>query len=121
MSSNSGLEFETVTNIRPSPRMLAKIESVIEEYCRRELEKIVRKIVAEKIEEIVRECIEEKEVVELRKIPRKEAFTQIKAYIDRHQGARTSNIIYDLRLDPDLALSVLEKLREKGKIRSEKV
>ena len=126
MSSTRKAEFETYTGIRPSTEMLARIHSIIEEYCDKELEKVVRKVVKQKLKEIVRECLEEKEklekeVVELRKIPKKEAIAQIKAYIDKHQGCRTGDIIYDLALDPDLVLSVLKELREKRKIRSEDI
>lgn len=123
MSSRKKLEFETYTSIKPSTEMLAKIHSIIEEYCDRELENVVRRL----LPKIVRKRLEEKEkdvgkkVVELKRIPKKKATALIKAYVDKHQGCRTGDIIYDLGVDPDLVLSVLKELKEKGKVRSEDI
>lgn len=125
MSSKEKPEFETYTGIRPSAEMLARIHSVIEEYCDKELEEVVRKLLPKKLEEAVRKCLEEKtakeEAIELKRIPKKKAKALIKAYIDEHQGCRTGDIIYNLGLDSDLVLSVLKELKENGKIRSEDV
>lgn len=125
MSQTKKPEFETILSVRPSTEMLAKIHSLVEECVKRELDKTLRKLLDEKLEGIVRKCLEEKEkhaemqVVELKKISKSKALSQIKAYIDKHQGCRTSDIIYDLALNPDLVLKVLKELKEKSKIRSE--
>ena len=127
MSSRKKPEFETFISVRPSPEMSAKIESVLEECVCRELEKVVRKVLKESLlEEVVKKCLEEKEkpseeALELKKIPRKEAATLITKYIDGHQGCQTSDIIFDLHLDPDLVLKVLRKLEKEKKVRGEKI
>jgi len=120
-------DLEAFIGFRLSPGTLAQIHQIIEEYCDREVEKVVRKIVAEKLKKAVTECLKEKEelirepLIKLKRIPESKAIAQIKKYIDEHQGCRTSDIIYDLELDPDLVLSVLRKLKEKGRIRSEDI
>lgn len=125
MSSTKKPEFEAYFAFRPSTEMLAKIHSVLEECVDERLEEVVRKVLDDKLEEVLRKCLKEKEkvaekeVLDLRKIPHKEAVALIKKYIDEHQGCRTSDIIYDLALDPELVLTVLKELKEKGKIRSE--
>lgn len=125
MSSTKKPEFETVLSVRPSAEMLARIHSVVEECVERKIEKIVRKVLKEELEGIVRKCLEEREkaseeeILKLKKIPHKDAVALIQKHIDEHQGCRTSDIIYDLALDPDLVLTVLKELKEKGKIRSE--
>jgi len=63
-------------------------------------------------------------VIELRDIPIDEAIIRISEYIREHDGCRTSDIIIDLALDPDLVIAVLhhlssEKLLEGGYIESE--
>lgn len=127
MSTERKPEFETFVTFRPSPEMLAKIHTIVEEHCNRELEKVVRKMLDEKLEGIVKKCLADREkhveakVVELKKIQKKKALELIRAYIDEHQGCRTSDIIYDLGLEPDLVLLVLKELKEKGSIRSEDI
>lgn len=119
--------LEITYGLKPSPEMLAKIHEIIEEYCERELEEVVQKILAEKLEKVVRKCLEEKEkhieteVVELKKIPEKEAVELIKSYIDNHAGCLTSDIIFDLKLAPDLVLKVLGKLEKEKKVRGKSV
>ena len=106
-----------------TPEMLAKIEQLVEDCVKRELPGVVRKCLNERdlkkiIEEKVREVLgAEEEEIELKVIPRKEAIKKIKSYIDEHPGCLTGDIIYDLGLDPDLVLSVLEKLQKKKVIR----
>ena len=118
-------ELEAYVGIRLSPELMVKIHQAVEEYLNENLEEIVKKCVDECLEEVVKKCLEEreklaeKEVVEVRKIPHKEAVALIKKYIDEHQGCRTSDIIYDLALDPELALSILKELEEKKEIRGE--
>lgn len=59
--------------------------------------------------------------IELRKIPKNEAIELIKAYIVKHLGCRTSDIIYDLTLDPDLVMECLNELEEKKKVVGKKI
>ena len=126
MSSKEKLGFEVYVGYKPSVEMLAKIQSVVEECVNKELEEIVRKLLNEKLEEVVKKCLEEKEkppeeAYELKRIPREEAAILITKYIDEHQGCRTSDIIFDLHLDPDLVLNVLRKLEKHKKVRGEKI
>lgn len=119
MPTKEKAEFETYTGLRPSAEMLARIHSTIEEYCDKELEKIVQKL----LPQVVRKCLEEKtakeEAIELKRIPKKKAKALVKSYIDEHQGCRTGDIIYDLRLDPDLVLKILKGLEKEKVIRGE--
>ena len=73
----------------------------------------------DKIESLER--IEEEGLEELVEIPEEEALAKIKDYVNNHPGCRTSEIIFDLRLDPDLVLKILKKLEERGKVRGEKI
>lgn len=82
---------------------------------RKEMELINARL--DKIESLER--IEEEE--ELVKIPEEEALARIDDYVRNHPGCRTSEIIFNLRLDPDLVLKVLKKLEERGKVRGENV
>ncbi len=59
------------------------------------------------------------DIVKLEAIPKEEAKIRIKDYINQHQGCLTSDIIYDLGLDPDLVLNVLNELKEENKIKGE--
>lgn len=119
MSAKEKPEFKINTSIEPSTEMLARIHSVIEEYCDKELEKVVRKLLPEVVQKCLKEKAVKKETVELRSIPKKKAKALIKAYIDEHQGCRTGDIIYDLRLDPDLVLKILKGLEKEKVIRGE--
>jgi hypothetical protein len=64
------------------------------------------------------EKIEEEDMIELRVLPEKEAKRLILDYVKGHPGAWTSDIWYDLALDPDLVRSVLKKLSSEGKLES---
>jgi len=129
VSSRKGIEFQTYTAIKPSPKMLARIQSVVEECVKacvdKELEKVLGKIVDEKLPKIVRKCLEEQrkeapsEVIKLKKISKKEAIEEVQAYIDSHPGCLTSDIIHDLALDPDLVLNVLKELEKSKTVRGE--
>lgn len=57
------------------------------------------------------------EVVELRKLPTKEATELILKYIKTHQGCSTSDLIFELELDVDLVLSIVRELEQKEEIR----
>jgi len=124
MSSFGKAELEASFLIKLTPDLMVKIEQVVVEYLDQKLEDIVKKYINECLEDVVKKCLEEREklseeVLELRKIPRKEAVALIKKYVDEHHGCRTSDIIYDLTLDPELVLSVLKELEEKKEIRGE--
>jgi len=106
-----------------TPEMLAKIEQLVEDCVEKKLPKVVRrylneidleKIIEEKVKEVLSA---EEEEIELRVIPREEAIKKIKSYIDANPGCLTGDIIYDLGLDPDLVLSVLDELKRKGLVR----
>lgn len=112
MSSSRKPELEASFSIKLTPELMAKIHEVVEECVDERLEKIVKKCLKEREKRA-------EEVLELKKIPHKEAVALIKKYIDEHQGCRTSDIIYNLGLDPDLVLAVLEELEEKKKIRGD--
>ena len=102
------------------------------------IERLVRKNEVEKVESYFPDRIEdfEKELKELKSkseaksedqeiilktIPRDEALKLIKKYIDKNPGCRTSDIIINLEIDPDLVLDVIRTLRQRGEIRSEKI
>jgi hypothetical protein len=68
------------------------------------------------------EAIEnEGEALELVNIPEKEATKKVSDYITQHSGCRTSDIIYDLHLNPNLVLKVLRKLEKQEKVRGKDV
>jgi len=57
------------------------------------------------------------EEIELRVIPEEEAISLISDYVAKHPGRLTSDIIFDLELDPDLVLKILKKLEKSKKVR----
>ena len=59
--------------------------------------------------------------LELKKVPKKKAAQLIKEYVAKNPGCKTSDIIFDLKLHPDIVLPILRKLREEGALRSEKI
>jgi hypothetical protein len=111
--------FELTYGVKVPPEMAAKIHEIIEDYCRKQLPKIVQKILDDKLDEIVCNRLKERKiegkVVRLKKLPLKRATSLVQTYIDQHQGCRTSDIICDLALDPDLVLGILKTL-EKGRM-----
>lgn len=52
----------------------------------------------------------------LRKIQPQEATELIQGFVDEHPGARTSDIIHQLSLDPELVVQTLETLKKDGRI-----
>ena len=58
---------------------------------------------------------------ELKKAPKKKAAQLIKEYVAKNPGCKTSDIIFDLKLHPDIVLPILRKFREEGALRSEKI
>lgn len=69
----------------------------------------------------MKELLDVGEEISLLTMPRKEAERKIKEYIDEHPGCRTGDIIYDLRLDPDLVLDILHDFERKGEIRGKEI
>jgi hypothetical protein len=59
--------------------------------------------------------------VEPKKVTNKKAAQLIKNYVSKNPGCKTSDIIFDLKLNPDVALPILKKLRKEGALRSEKI
>jgi len=55
-------------------------------------------------------------VIELREIPLKKVKEEIYRYIKEHPGCRTSDIIINLELDPDLVLKALSELRHEDRV-----
>jgi len=55
-------------------------------------------------------------VIELRKLPIEEAKRLVHAYIKEHPGSRTSDLIIELKLDPDIVLEVLSQLKKEQKV-----
>lgn len=128
MSSKIEPEFEVVTGFKPSAKMLAIIHQLVEECVKKcvekDLEKAINKSLDPRIKKIVQECLQKEkyskfEVVELRKIPKEKAVALVNSYIAKHEGCRTSDIIYDLALDPELVLEVLNELKRKRRIKGE--
>ena len=64
---------------------------------------------------------EKTEETQLIIIPEKEAINKIAKYIDEHPGCRTSDIIFDLNIEPDLVLAVLRKLEKRKRIRGQEI
>jgi hypothetical protein len=115
MSSRKMSQLQASWRIELTPELSAKIEELVEEF--------VRKYCDEHLEETVKRCLEEgpqlhvQDVLKLKKMPYEKATASIKKYIDEHQGCRTSDIMYDLGLEPSLVLDVLKELERKKKIR----
>jgi hypothetical protein len=60
-------------------------------------------------------------VIELRKLPIDEAKRLIYAHIKEHPGSRTSDLIIELELDPDIVLKVLSQLKNEEKVEGKDV
>jgi len=56
-----------------------------------------------------------------KKVSRKKATEIIFDYISRNPGCRTSEILSDVQIDPEVVLDILRGLSTKGKIRNEKI
>jgi hypothetical protein len=61
------------------------------------------------------------DVTELVRIPLKDAQQKIISYVNSHIGCKTSDIIFDLGLDPDLVLQCLNELETSKRIRSKNI
>ncbi len=55
-------------------------------------------------------------VVELRRIPIEEAKQIIYEYLKAHPGSRTSDLIMELELDPDIVIEALSQLKCEDKV-----
>jgi len=64
---------------------------------------------------------EEIPVVKLKKISLEEAKSRIYRYIKEHPGCRTSDIIMDLELDPDVVLKALSQLQREDRVEGREI
>lgn len=55
-------------------------------------------------------------IVELKKLPIEEAKRLIHRYLQGHPGSRTSDLIIELALEPDIVVEALSQLRCEGKV-----
>jgi len=62
------------------------------------------------------ELSEETPIIELRKIPLEDAIEKIYEYIKNNEGCSTSDIIFDLQLDPILVVKALSELEKRNLI-----
>jgi hypothetical protein len=60
-------------------------------------------------------------IVELRKVPVEEAKRLIHQYLKEHPGSRTSDLIIELTLEPDIVIEALSQLRNEGKVEGKNV
>jgi hypothetical protein len=60
-------------------------------------------------------------VVELRKVPIEEAKRIIYQYIKEHPASRTTDLIIELTLEPDIVIEALSQLRCEGKVEGKDV
>ena len=57
----------------------------------------------------------------LKKVSKNKAAQMVKEYVAKNPGCKTSDIIFDLKIHPDVVLPSLRRLREEGALRSEKI
>jgi len=62
--------------------------------------------------------VPEEQEIEFVEVPEEQAVLE---YIRKNPGCRTSDIIFNLRLNPDFVMKVLKKLKDKQKIRGESI
>ena len=109
----------TVFNVVVLPRefseKLFKIEKSIEE-----LKTEIREL-REMIERRLSEMEGEEEVVVLQRVPEDEAKKVVLELIKKKPGVRTSDIIIELGLEPELVLKILDELEKEGKVKGEEV
>jgi len=76
-----------------------------------------------KMQSVICEDQSESEVhpEEFKKVSKNKAEKIVKEYVSNNPGCKTSDIIFDLKLHPDVVLPSLRKLREGGTLRSEKI
>ena len=60
-------------------------------------------------------------VVELKTVPIGEAKQTIHQYLKEHPGSRTSDLIIELALEPDIVIEALSQLRKEGKVEGKNV
>lgn len=63
---------------------------------------------------------EEEKEIELETVPKEEAKKMILEYVDKNPKCFTSDIILNLKLNPDLVLEILGELEHEGKIKGVK-
>ena len=119
MKQRLGTEFkqmyvEKSTCVRVCAITLNHLEALKEQMTlfKERLDRIEHVGVAEELEE---------EPQQFAVIPEEEAVERISAFVNSHPGARTSDIICELGLDPDLTLHVLRKLQQENKITGKQI
>lgn len=60
-------------------------------------------------------------VVELKTVPIEDAKQIIHRYLKEHPGSRTSDLIIELALEPDIVIEALSQLRNEGKVEGKDV
>jgi hypothetical protein len=60
-------------------------------------------------------------VIELKRIPIEDAKQAIHQYLKAHPGSRTSDLIIELALEPDIVIDALSQLRCEGKVEGKNV
>ncbi|MCL2258168.1 MAG: hypothetical protein LBH62_07200 [Nitrososphaerota archaeon] len=63
----------------------------------------------------------EQEIIELKVMPVEQAMLLIEKYVKDNQGVRTSDIICDLSLDPNLVVQALHNLQEEKKVKGKNI
>ena len=58
---------------------------------------------------------------ELKKVSKKKVAQMIKEYVSINRGCKTSDIIFSLKLHPDIVMPILRRMQKNGKVRSEKI
>lgn len=56
-----------------------------------------------------------------KKVSKIKAAKMVKEYVVKNPGCKTSDIIFDLKLHPDVVLPIFRSLREEGELRSEEI
>jgi metal-responsive CopG/Arc/MetJ family transcriptional regulator len=106
------IEKETIVPVRFPKHELEKIDEAAKRVGAKSRSAFIRDATEKYVQEVGG-----LKVIEIRKnVSLKEARTEILAYLNEHKEAETFDIANDLRLDLDLAVKVLKKLWEEGKV-----
>jgi metal-responsive CopG/Arc/MetJ family transcriptional regulator len=106
------VERELIVPVRFSKREIERIDKTVERVGAKSRSALIR----EATEKYLREAGSLK-VIEIRSdVTRKDAKTEIVAYLRKHEEADTYDIANDLRLDLELTVKALKELWEEGKV-----
>ena len=106
------IEKETIVPVRFRRHELEKIDEAAKRVGAKSRSAFIREAVEKYVQEVGG-----LKVIEIRKnVSPREARTEILAYLKEHKEAETFDIANDLRLDLDLAVKVLKKLWEEGRV-----